>query len=341
MAKYKGEKDYQHGSQEKIGILITNLGTPDAPNTKALKVYLKEFLSDPRVIEVPKIIWQIILRMFILQTRPRKSAKSYKSIWTEQGSPLLDISAKQLNAIKSELELQSKNVVIELGMRYGNPSIANALKVLQKKQSRKLLVLPLYPQYCGATTGSTFDAVSSVLQKWRWIPEIRFINQYFEEKNYIKVLANSIEEFWHVNGKPQKLIFSYHGIPKKYHLNGDPYHCYCLKTTRLVKEYLNLNDEEVLTTFQSRFGSQEWLQPYTDQTLKDLPNNNIKKIHIISPGFSADCLETLEELQVENKNYFMEAGGKEYKYIPCLNDNQLHIKFIVELILKHIQGWNY
>ena len=341
MANYKGEKDYQHGSQEKIGILITNLGTPDAPNIKALKVYLKEFLSDPRVIEVPKIIWQIILRMFILQTRPRKSAKSYKSIWTEQGSPLLDISTKQINAIKSELELQSKNVVIELGMRYGNPSIANALKVLQKKQSRKLLVLPLYPQYCGATTGSTFDAVSSVLQKWRWIPEIRFINQYFEEKNYIKVLANSIEAFWQVNGKPQKLIFSYHGIPKKYHLNGDPYHCYCLKTTRLVKEYLNLNDEEVLTTFQSRFGSQEWLQPYTDQTLKELPNNNIKKIHIISPGFSADCLETLEELQVENKNYFMEAGGKEYKYIPCLNDNRLHIKFIVELILKHIQGWNY
>ena len=341
MAKYKGEKDYQHGSQEKIGILITNLGTPDAPNVKALKVYLKEFLSDPRVIEVPKIIWQIILRMFILQTRPRKSAKSYKSIWTGQGSPLLDISTKQINAIKSELELQSKNVVIELGMRYGNPSIANALKVLQKKQSRKLLVLPLYPQYCGATTGSTFDAVSSLLQKWRWIPEIRFINQYFEEKNYIKALANSIEEFWQVNGKPQKLIFSYHGIPKKYHLNGDPYHCYCLKTTRLVKEYLNLNDEEVLTTFQSRFGSQEWLQPYTDQTLKELPNNNIKKIHIISPGFSADCLETLEELQVENKNYFMEAGGKEYKYIPCLNDNRLHIKFFVELILKHIQGWNY
>ena len=341
MVKYKGEKDYQHGSQEKIGILITNLGTPDAPNAKALKVYLKEFLSDPRVIEVPKIIWQIILRMLILQTRPRNSAKSYQSIWTEQGSPLLEISTKQLNAIKYELELKSKNIVIELGMRYGNPSIGKALEVLQKKQSRKLLVLPLYPQYCGATTGSTFDAVSSVLQKWRWIPEIRFINKYFEEKNYIKALANSIEEFWQTNDKPQKLIFSYHGIPKKYHLNGDPYHCYCLKTTRLVKEYLNLSEEEVLTTFQSRFGSQEWLQPYTDQTLKELPNKNIKKIHIISPGFSADCLETLEELQVENKNYFMEAGGREYKYIPCLNDNPLHIKFIAELIIKHIQGWNY
>ena len=177
MSQFKGEKDYQHGSQEKIGILITNLGTPDAPNTKALKVYLKEFLSDPRVIEVPKIIWQIILRMVILQTRPRKSAKSYKSIWTEKGSPLLEISKKQLNAIKSELELNSKNIIVELGMRYGNPSIQNGLEVLQKKQCRKLLVLPLYPQYCGATTGSTFDAISSVLLIWRWIPEIRFINK--------------------------------------------------------------------------------------------------------------------------------------------------------------------
>ncbi len=341
MPNYIGEPNYEHGSKPKVGILITNLGTPDAPNSRALKIYLKEFLSDPRVIEIPKFIWQIILRLFILQVRPRKSAKTYKSIWTNQGSPLLEISKKQLSAIKSKLNLETQNTFVELGMRYGNPSIANALKSLKNQQTRKILVVPLYPQYCGATTGSTFDAVSNELQKWRWIPEIRFVNQYFEEKNYIKALAKSIEEFWKKNEKPQKLIFSYHGIPKKYLLKGDPYHCFCLKTTRLVKEYLKLKDEQILTTFQSRFGSQEWLQPYTDQTLKELPKQDIKKIHIISPGFSVDCLETLEELKVENKNYFMEAGGHDYKYIPCLNDNPLHIEFIVELILKHIQGWDY
>ncbi len=341
MPNYIGEPNYEHGSKPKVGILITNLGTPDAPNSKALKIYLKEFLSDPRVIEIPKFIWQIILRLFILQVRPRKSAKTYQSIWTDQGSPLLEISKKQLNAIKLKLNLETQNIFVELGMRYGNPSIENALKSLQNKQTRKILVVPLYPQYCGATTGSTFDAVSNELQKWRWIPEIRFVNQYFEEKNYIKALAKSIEEFWKKNEKPQKLIFSYHGIPKKYLLKGDPYHCFCLKTSRLVKEYLKLKDEEILTTFQSRFGSQEWLQPYTDQTLKALPKQDVKKVHIISPGFSVDCLETLEELQVENKNYFMEAGGHDYKYIPCLNDNPLHIEFIVELILKHIQGWDY
>tara|TARA_Y100000588_G_scaffold359387_1_gene418357 strand:+ start:86 stop:1111 length:1026 start_codon:yes stop_codon:yes gene_type:complete len=340
MINYVGDKNYEHGSKAKIGILITNLGTPDNPNSKALKIYLKEFLSDPRVIEIPKIIWQLILRIFILQIRPRKSAFIYKSIWTDDGSPLLHISKKQVQAIKDSLKDSYQNTVFKLGMRYGNPSINDALIEFQKKQVRKILVLPLYPQYCGATTGSTFDAVSNILQKWRWVPELRFINQYFEEENYIIALSNSIKKFWERNDRPQKLIFSYHGIPKKYHLEGDPYHCFCLKTSRLVKEYLNLTDQEVLTTFQSRFGSQEWLQPYTDKTLKELPKQGIKKIHIISPGFSSDCLETLEELKVENKNYFMEAGGEDYKYIPCLNDDQSYIRFLVELISKNTQGWN-
>ena len=226
-------------------------------------------------------------------------------------------------------------------MRYGNPSITKALTELQKEQVRKLLILPLYPQYCAATTGSTFDAISNILRKWRWVPELRFVNQYFEEKNYIITLSNSIKKYWEKNRKSQKLIFSYHGIPKKYHLNGDPYHCFCLKTTRLVKEYLRLSDEEVLTTFQSRFGSEEWLSPYTDKTLKDLPKTGVKNVDIISPGFSSDCLETLEELQVENKNYFIKAGGESYNYIPCLNDDPSHINFLVELISKHTQGWNY
>jgi len=339
MVKYIGEKDYEHGSKEKIGVLITNLGTPDAPNKKELKVYLNQFLSDPRVIELPKILWQIILKLVILQIRPSKSAEAYKQIWTDKGSPLLDIANRQLNKIQSSFSSKNENIVFEVGMRYGNPSIPDALLKLQKKQVRRLLVLPMYPQYCAATTGSTFDEVTNVLQKWRWIPEMRFINQYFEEKNYIEALSNSIKSFWKKTSKPQKIIFSYHGIPKRYLTNGDPYHCFCLKTTRLVKEHMGLSDDEIMTTFQSRFGREEWLKPYTSETLKELPKQGIKNIHIISPGFSSDCLETLEELEEENKEYFMESGGENYHYIPCLNDHDDHIDFFVNLIKKHTQGW--
>ena len=339
MVKYIGEKDYEHGSKEKIGVLITNLGTPDAPNKKELKVYLNQFLSDPRVIELPKILWQIILKLVILQIRPSKSAEAYKQIWTDKGSPLLDIANRQLNKIQSSFSSKNENIVFEVGMRYGNPSIPDALLKLQKKQVRRLLVLPMYPQYCAATTGSTFDEVTNVLQKWRWIPEMRFINQYFEEKNYIEALSNSIKSFWKKTSKPQKIIFSYHGIPKRYLTNGDPYHCFCLKTTRLVKEHMGLADDEIMTTFQSRFGREEWLKPYTSETLKELPKQGIKNIHIISPGFSSDCLETLEELEEENKEYFMESGGENYHYIPCLNDHDDHIDVFVNLIKKHTQGW--
>ena len=338
--KYFGEKNYEHGSKDKTGVLITNLGTPDAPNAKSLKIYLNQFLSDPRVIEIPKIIWQIILKLIILQIRPRKSAANYKKIWTDNGSPLLDISQRQLEGVKKIILEKYPNVEFALGMRYGNPSIEKALKDLQEKQVRRLLVLPLYPQYCAATTASTFDEVTNTLQKWRWIPELRFINQYFEEEKYIETLASSVEDFWAKNGKPQKIIFSYHGIPKRYLTNGDPYHCFCLKTTRLVKEKMKLSDDQIMTTFQSRFGREEWLQPYTSETLKELPGKGIKDIHIISPGFSADCLETLEELEEENREYFIESGGEKYKYIPCLNDNKEHLDFISYLIIKNTHGWN-
>ena len=338
--KYFGEKNYEHGNKDKTGVLITNLGTPDAPNAKSLKIYLNQFLSDPRVIEIPKIIWQIILKLVILQIRPRKSAANYKKIWTDNGSPLLDISQRQLEGVKKIILEKYPNVEFALGMRYGNPSIEKALKDLQKKQVRRLLVLPLYPQYCAATTASTFDEVTNTLQKWRWIPELRFINQYFEEEKYIETLASSVEDFWAKNGKPQKIIFSYHGIPKRYLTNGDPYHCFCLKTTRLVKEKMKLSDDQIMTTFQSRFGREEWLQPYTSETLKELPGKGIKDIHIISPGFSADCLETLEELEEENREYFIESGGEKYKYIPCLNDNKEHLDFISYLIIKNTHGWN-
>ena len=337
MVKYIGEKDYEHGSKEKIGVLITNLGTPDAPNRKELKVYLNQFLSDPRVIELPKILWQILLKLVILQVRPSKSAEAYKQIWTDKGSPLLDIANRQLSKIQSSFSSKSENIVFEVGMRYGNPSIPNALLKLQNKQVRRLLVLPMYPQYCAATTGSTFDEVTNVLQKWRWIPEMRFINQYFEEKNYIEALSNSINTFWKNNEKPQKIIFSYHGIPKRYLTNGDPYHCFCLKTTRLVKEHMDLSDDEIMTTFQSRFGREEWLKPYTSEVMNELPRKGVKKVLVLSPGFSMDCLETIEEIKEENKEIFIDAGGESFDYVPCLNDNDEHVKFINDLISEKIE----
>ena len=335
--KYDGENNYKHGSKERIGVLITNLGTPDKPKRKELKIYLKEFLSDPRVIEVPKVIWQIILRLIILNLRPQKVAKLYKFIWKKEGGPLLVMLKKQKKGIQKILK--KKNIKIEIGMRYGNPNIKLGLEKLRRQSCRKILILPLYPQYCAATTGSTFDKVTEILRKWRWIPEIRFVNNYFEEPMYIECLARSIKKSWKKFGKSQKLIFSYHGIPKKYLLKGDPYHCFCQKTTRLVAEKMKLKEKDYITTFQSRFGPDEWLQPYTDKTLKELPEKGIKKVHILSPGFSSDCLETLEELEVQNKEIFFSSGGEEYNYIKCLNDDLQHLKMLKSLILNHLKGW--
>ena len=234
--KYEGEKNYKHGSKENLGVLITNLGTPDKPRKKELRRYLKEFLSDPRVIDAPKLLWQLILRGIILNLRPKKVAKLYKSIWKKEGSPLLVMLEKQKKGIIRILKNKKKKIKIEIGMRYGNPNIKLGLEKLRKQKCRRILILPLYPQYCAATTGSTFDKVTEVLRKWRWIPEVRFINNYFEEPLYIDCLIKSIKDNWKKFGRPQKLIFSYHGVPKKYLLKGDPYYCFCQKTTRLVAE---------------------------------------------------------------------------------------------------------
>ena len=334
--KYVGEKDYEHGMDAKVGVLITNLGTPDAPTKKALRPYLKEFLSDPRVIETPKLIWQIILNGIILNTRPAKSAKAYQTVWTENGSPLYDIAKRQHAALAKSLP----NLVVRLAMRYGNPSIESQLIAMRDQGVRKILIFPMYPQYCAATTASTFDKVAQVLTKWRWIPEVRFINEYYQDDLYIKALANSIKAFREEHGEPELTLFSYHGIPKAYLDKGDPYHCFCRATTRLVKEHLNLKEEDVMTTFQSRFGPAEWLQPYTDLTLKELPGKGIKNVHIIAPAFSADCLETIEEIDEENRAYFMESGGESYHYIPCLNDSEEHISLFTKLIKQHTQGWD-
>ncbi len=326
----------------KTGVLLTNLGSPAAPNTGAVRKYLREFLSDPRVVEIPRIIWMIILHGIILRVRPKKSAQLYQSVWTEQGAPLVVISKAQQVKIAAQLAQQyGDDVIVDVAMRYGEPSIARALQKFQQQGVDNLVVLPLYPQYAGPTTASTFDAVSRELQKWRYLPSLHFINSYHKNKDYIKALANTISEHLNEHGKPDKLVLSYHGMPELFHQWGDPYYDFCQVTTDLLKQELlsrslskelNLTDEFFVITFQSRFGKAKWLQPYTDETLENLAKEGQKHVAIISPAFSADCLETLEELEHENRAVFMQAGGEQYHYIAALNDRDDHIETLVNIL---------
>ena len=338
--KFKNIDDFDHDTPESLGILVLNLGTPDAPTTAAVRRYLREFLSDPRVIEVPRPIWWLILHGIILRIRPARSAKAYQSVWGDGGSPLLDIAQHQTDALRKRLAARIPGPVrVELGMRYGNPSIPSALSKLAESNMRRLLVLPLYPQYSATTTASTFDAVTRELSTWRCLPEMRFVNQYHDEDAYIEALASSIRAHWAAHGEPEKLLFSFHGIPKDYFMSGDPYYCHCHKTARLVTERLALPKERWLLSFQSRVGNKEWLKPYTDLQLKAWGAEGVKSVQVICPGFSADCLETLEEIAVENRDYFLEAGGGSYGYIPALNDAPDHIEMLAGLVERHIQGW--
>ncbi|MEO5702710.1 MAG: ferrochelatase [Gammaproteobacteria bacterium] len=340
MVSYQGEEGFPHNTSPATGILITNLGTPDAPTREALQRYLGEFLWDPRVVDTQRFLWWLILHGVILRIRPARSARSYQKVWTEQGSPLLAISKRQAAALQVALNIKFNGpVVVALGMRYGNPSIATALQQLRAANVRRLLVLPLYPQYSASTTGSTFDAVADVLKTWRWLPELRMINHYHDAPAYIDTLANSIQEFREAHGASERLLFSFHGLPKRYLLLGDPYHCECHKTARLVAERLQLPVDRWQVTFQSRFGREEWLKPYTDHTLRDWAQAGVKSVDVICPGFSADCLETLEEVAMENRDIFLNAGGQSYQYIPALNDRPDHIQMLTRLIENHTQAW--
>ena len=333
-------RQFDHLQKDKVGVLITNLGTPEAPTAPALRTYLREFLSDPRVIEVPRLLWWLILHGVILRVRPRKSAEAYKSVWTESGSPLALHTASQAEALQKRMhEKYGDQLMLTWGMRYGKPSISHRLHSMLDQGVRKVLVLPLYPQYSASTTGSTFDAIAKDFTQRRWIPDLRFVSQYSDHPLYIDALAASIRRHWQTHGRPDKLVFSYHGIPLRYFKNGDPYHCFCHKTTRLVAEKMNLAQSEYLTTFQSRFGREEWMKPYTDETMKALPSENNHHVQVICPGFSADCLETLEEIAVENKEYFIEAGGETFSYIPALNSEELHINALENILETHLQGW--
>lgn len=337
MSRYAGQSKKIHDSKPKTGVLLTNLGTPDEPTASALRRYLREFLSDPRVVEIPRVIWMAILHGVILRVRPKKSAALYESIWTDQGSPLLTISLQQKEKVAQALTTEyGDNVIVDVAMRYGNPSIDSALERFQEQGVNNIVVLPLYPQYGGPTTGSTFDAVVNKLKTWRWIPSLHFQSGYHDHPLYIEALVESIKQHVAEHGKPDKLVLSYHGMPKYFLDQGDPYYCFSHKTTRLVAEKLGLSEDEFVMTFQSRFGKAEWLKPYTDETLSELAHQGCKHVAVISPAFSADCLETLEELVHENREIFMCAGGEEYHYIPALNDNEKHIEAMVDLVKTHI-----
>lgn len=336
MTNYIGNRDFKHDSESCTGVLVTNLGTPDAPTPSALRRYLGEFLADPRVVEVPRVIWWFVLHGFILRTRPKRSATAYKKIWTEAGSPLLTISKRQAAGIQKYLDEHTTDKFhVELAMRYGKPSIQSGLKKLQQANAKRIIVLPLYPQYSASTTASTFDAVADVLKAWRDIPELHLVKHYHDMPDYIDALAESINEHWQQNRRAEKLLFSFHGIPKAYFDAGDPYYCECHKTARLVAEKLNLNEEEWILTFQSRFGPKEWLKPYTDATLKELASTGTKNVSIVCPGFSADCLETLEEINMRYRDLFLQTGGKKFSYIPALNDYPMHMRALANIILKH------
>jgi len=338
--KYIGTENFDHEQAPKVGILLTNLGTPQAPEKKPLRTYLKQFLSDPRVVEVPRLLWWFILNGVILNIRPARSAAAYKTVWTERGSPLMFHSRDQAEALRSVISEQfGDKVMVDFAMRYGSPAIPDVLQNMLQQGVRKLLVLPLYPQYSGATTASTFDAIAEDFTARRWLPDLRFISHYHDHPAYITALADSIRAFRAQHGSADKLLFSYHGEPQKYLDRGDPYHCECLKTSRLVAEELGLHKEEYTSAFQSRFGREEWLKPYTDETLKGFPQQGIKSVQVICPGFSADCLETLEEIAVENRDYFLEAGGEDFVYIPCLNSSPGHISCLETIVKEHLQGW--
>lgn len=324
---------------EKYGVLLVNLGTPDSPTSAALKRYLKQFLSDRRVVDLPRWQWWPILNGIILPIRSPKVAKNYAEIWTERGSPLRDFSERQVSKLQEKLALLGMPLPVELGMTYGSPSIDVAMQSLLEQGAQRIVILPVYPQYSATTTGSVYDAVADVLRTIRAIPETRIVHHYHDDPVYIGALADSVRAHWQAHGKANKLIMSFHGIPQRYADLGDPYPQECEQTAHLLAAELGLNEEQWQLCYQSRFGKEPWLQPYTDETLQTLPKNGVESVDVICPAFASDCLETLEEIAVENRDYFINAGGKSYRYIPALNDGDAHIALFAKLVVQQLRGW--
>lgn len=328
-----------HREAARAAVLLVNLGTPEAPTARALRPYLKQFLSDRRVIEAPKLLWWFILNGYILPFRSPRSAKAYARVWTEHGSPLLVESRSLAHKLEADFQQDLPRVKVILAMTYGRPDIDSAIDRIRRENIQRLLILPMYPQYSATTTASVFDRVTDSLKRLRWLPEVRFINNFHHDENWLSAVAESIRRFRRGREAPDKLLFSFHGIPKRNLLAGDPYYCQCQASARQVAGRLGMADEEWMVTFQSRLGRAEWLKPYTDRTLEELAKQGKKKLQVVCPGFSVDCLETLDEIAVEGREEFIEAGGDSLEYIPCLNDCPDHVKALSALCRQHGQGW--
>jgi ferrochelatase len=340
---FAAEPALSHGTPARTALLLVNLGTPDEPTATALRRYLREFLSDPRVVEIPRLLWWPILHGVILNTRPAKSAAKYASVWTPEGSPLAVWTAKQATLLQGylgERGLRPPQLLVKHAMRYGQPAVSSVLDELKSLNATRILILPLYPQYAAATTASVNDAVMDWARRQRRQPELRFVQRYHDDPGYINALAQRVRTHWLANGRGDKLVFSFHGVPERSLQLGDPYHCECHKSARLLAERLGLKEEQWLVTFQSRFGKAKWLEPYTEPTLVALAHQGVTRVDVMCPGFTADCLETLEEIAQEARAAFLGAGGRAFEYIPALNDQHEWIAALAGIAMRHLQGWD-
>ncbi|MCB1889105.1 MAG: ferrochelatase [Rhodocyclaceae bacterium] len=340
MARYRPEPAFSHGTPPRTAVLLANLGTPESPTASALRPYLKQFLWDPRVVEIPRPLWWLILNGIILNTRPKKSAEKYASVWTEAGSPLRAHTEQQARLLADALAGAGRgDVVVDYAMRYGEPSIPAVLDALRARHCTRILVVPMYPQYAASTTASVTDEAARRLLNWRNLPEMRFVRSFCDHPGYIAALADSVRQHWAENGEPERLVMSFHGVPRFTLDKGDPYHCECQKTGRLLVEALGIDPARALLTFQSRFGKAEWLQPYTQPTIEQLARDGVKKVDVICPGFVADCLETIEEIGMECRDAFLANGGTDYALIPCLNERDSWIAALSDVVRSHLAGW--
>jgi len=336
---YRPEPPFRHGQPARTAVLLVNLGTPDEPTPRALRRYLAEFLSDPRVVKIPRLAWWPILHGIILNTRPAKSAAKYATVWTPEGSPLAVWTARQTQAVAAQLTARGHHVTVRHAMRYGNPGMPAALDRLRAEGATQVLVLPLYPQYAAATTASVADKLMQWAAAARRLPALRFVAEYHDDPGYIEALAQRVEAHWQAQGRADRLVLSFHGVPHRSLLLGDPYHGQCHKTARLLGARLGLDGDEMVVTFQSRFGKARWLEPYTEPTLVAMAASGVKRVDVMCPGFVADCLETLEEIAQEARDAFMRAGGEQFRYVACLNDDAVWIGALTNLVERELQGW--
>ena len=340
MPRYLPEPPYTHGSAPKTGILLINLGTPEAPTAPAVRRYLREFLSDPRVVEIPRPVWWLILNLFILPFRPRRSAQRYAQVWTSDGSPLKAHTERQAKMLRGYLGERIKApLVVDYAMRYGLPSVADVLNSMRQQGCDRILVLPLYPQYAASTTATALDTVGAAFARMRNQPALRSVRSFHDHPGYIGALAQSINDYWFKHGRPDKLVMSFHGVPRYTLDQGDPYHCACHATGRLVAEALKLTPDQYTITFQSRFGRAQWLQPYTAEVLRELGRQKAGRIDVVCPGFVSDCLETLEEIAIEGKAIYLTAGGKDFHFIPCLNERNDWLHALADIVAENLPGW--